>query len=74
MSYRFFENKSCEYYPCHEGLKEINCLFCFCPLYSLGEHCGGNFVMTNGIKDCSGCTYPHKPEHYEAICRRLSRK
>ena len=40
-SYRFFENKECKYFPCHEGLEDFNCLFCYCPLYTK-EHCPGN--------------------------------
>ena len=32
-SYRFFSNRECQYYPCHEGIEEMNCLFCYCPLY-----------------------------------------
>lgn len=32
-SYRFFFNRECQYYPCHEGIEEMNCLFCYCPLY-----------------------------------------
>lgn len=34
-SYRFFQNKECEYFPCHktENEEEFNCLFCYCPLY-----------------------------------------
>ncbi len=39
-SYRFFENKECQYYPCHKGIENMNCLFCYCPLYSR-EHCPG---------------------------------
>ena len=31
-SYRFFQPE-CQYYPCHEGIEEMNCLFCYCPLY-----------------------------------------
>ncbi len=40
--YNFFQNKECEYFPCHKGVKEedFNCLFCYCPLYTLGKHCG----------------------------------
>lgn len=34
-SYKFFENKECEYYPCHKDMESINCLFCYCPLYHL---------------------------------------
>ena len=45
MSYRFFQNRECEYFPCHKTAKEdsFNCLFCFCPLYALGRRCGGSF-------------------------------
>ena len=73
-SYRFFENKDCKYFPCHKGLTEFNCLFCYCPLYRL-ERCPGNprYFEKNGrrIKDCSGCTFPHDPEHYDAIMQIL---
>ena len=73
MSYRFFQNRECEHFPCHEGGKEekFNCLFCFCPLYALGEDCGGRFsYLENGIKDCSACGFPHAPESYDLICAR----
>ena len=75
MSYKFFQNKACEYFPCHQGAdpERFNCLFCFCPLYALGEKCGGNFRYTeNGIKDCSGCRVPHVPENYDKICGRFA--
>ena len=39
-SYRFFENKDCGYFPCHKGLEDFNCLFCYCPMYTL-EKCPG---------------------------------
>ena len=26
-SYRFFENRDCQYFPCHQGLEDFNCLF-----------------------------------------------
>ena len=39
--YKFFSHKQCEYYPCHP-LDEINCLFCYCPLYILKD-CKGNY-------------------------------
>ncbi|MDE6970276.1 MAG: cysteine-rich small domain-containing protein, partial [Eubacterium sp.] len=39
-SERFFENKACKYFPCHSGLKQLNCLFCYCPLYER-THCPG---------------------------------
>ena len=46
--YAFFSNKECEYFPCHAGAdpENFNCLFCYCPLYALGDKCGGNFRMT----------------------------
>ena len=71
--YAFFSNRQCEYFPCHEGAdpENFNCLFCYCPLYVLGDQCGGNFVrLENGCKDCSGCLYPHRRENYGRITTR----
>ena len=69
-SYRFFENRDCKYFPCHEGLTEFNCMFCYCPLYTR-EKCPGNpaFIMSEGktIKDCTNCTFPHQPENYDKV-------
>ena len=48
-------------YKCHKN-KDIYCLFCYCPLY-YEKDCGGNYIiLSNGIKDCSGCTRPHTKE------------
>ena len=62
-NYKFFQNKKCEYFPCHKMKnpeENFNCLFCYCPLYSLGDECGGNFKYNSkGIKDCSNCILPH---------------
>lgn len=72
----FFQNKSCEYFPCHAGVPEesFNCLFCYCPLYALGDSCGGDFTYTEGgIKDCSFCLRPHRKENCEAVLQQLSR-
>ena len=71
--YDFFQHKNCEYFPCHAGAgEEFNCLFCYCPLYALGENCGGNFVyLENGIKDCSNCTIPHTEKGYAYVCSKL---
>ncbi|MBQ9360341.1 MAG: metal-binding protein [Lachnospiraceae bacterium] len=68
-SSRFYCNKECEYFPCHEGIEEdsFNCLFCYCPLYFLGDKCGGDFTFKNGIKSCVNCTRPHIPENFEKI-------
>jgi len=73
-SYKFFTNTDCEYYPCHKNISEINCLFCFCPLYSM-EDCGGDYVMLEDhVKDCSNCIVPHKRENYDLICDKLKKK
>ncbi|MBO5868287.1 MAG: cysteine-rich small domain-containing protein [Oscillospiraceae bacterium] len=74
-NYDFFQNKACEYFPCHktEDPENFSCLFCYCPLYCLGDKCGGNFVyLENGIKDCSGCLRPHKRENYGSIQQQMS--
>ncbi len=73
--YDFYQNKECEYFPCHAGAdpENFNCLFCFCPLYALGGNCGGNFAYTDaGIKDCSSCRVPHCRENYGRICEKLT--
>ncbi len=73
-SYRFFENKDCKYFPCHEGLTDFNCLFCYCPLYAR-EHCPGNHTWIEKgdyrIKNCINCTFPHEPENYDIIMEFL---
>ena len=70
----FFENRECEYFPCHSGLEHYNCLFCYCPLYHM-KNCPGTpkFMEYNGkqIKVCSDCVFPHKPENYEGIMKAL---
>ena len=73
-SYSFFQNRSCPFFPCHNGVAEadFNCLFCYCPLYALGDQCGGAFCYTEvGIKDCSGCTLPHRDDGYEKILAKI---
>ena len=73
-NYDFFQNRSCEYFPCHKGADSdnFNCLFCYCPLYALGDRCGGNFTYTeSGIKDCSGCLIPHRRENYGKIMEKM---
>ena len=74
-SYRYFENHDCKYYPCHD-MEEMNCLFCYCPLNYM-EKCPGNplYIEVGGkkIKDCSSCTFPHKPENYDVIMKILTK-
>ena len=72
-SHRFFRNPDCEYFPCHTGAdpENFNCLFCYCPLYTLGDKCPGQFTYTaDGIKDCSSCLLPHRPDGYDRILAR----
>ncbi len=71
--YAFFQNRECEYFPCHAGAdpERFNCLFCYCPLYALGRRCGGNFrYNAQGYKDCTRCLFPHRPENYEKVTGR----
>lgn len=73
-NYDFFQNKECEYFPCHQCVdkEKFSCLFCYCPLYALGDQCGGNFAyLENGIKDCSGCLKPHRRENYDKIMEKM---
>lgn len=73
-SHRFFANKECKYYPCHAGIEEMNCMFCYCPLYKM-EHCPGNpeYIEQDGkrIKVCTNCIFPHQPDHYDKIIELL---
>ncbi|MGL5903207.1 MAG: cysteine-rich small domain-containing protein [Cetobacterium sp.] len=65
MNYKFNQNKKCEFFPCHKitTVEDFNCLFCYCPLYMLGNDCGGKYKYTDGgIKDCSDCILPHIKE------------
>lgn len=73
-SHRFFENKACQYFPCHKGLQDFNCLFCYCPMYPR-ENCPGNpaYFDIDGkrIKDCTACAFPHQPDNYDKIMQML---
>ncbi len=74
MAHDFFQNLECEYFPCHDGADpdKFSCLFCYCPLYALGDQCGGNFTYTDsGIKDCSSCMRPHMRDQYTNICEKI---
>ena len=65
--YSYFSHKKCEFFPCHKGAdpEDFNCLFCYCPLYALGDKCGGNFKYNEkGFKDCTNCQLPHKRKNY----------
>jgi Zn-finger protein len=69
-NFKKFQNKDCEFYPCHDTV-DINCLFCFCPLYAFVD-CGGDYtILDNGVKDCSKCLLPHTTNGYDYIVERL---
>lgn len=71
--FSFLQNRECEYFPCHAAADpdSFNCLFCYCPLYTLGNSCGGSFVyLENGVKDCSACILPHRRESYGYVLSR----
>ena len=72
--YKFFQNTECENFPCHKisSLENFNCLFCYCPLYFLGNKCGGNFKYTDKeYKSCIECSIPHEKKNYEEIIKKL---
>lgn len=73
-SYRFFENRDCKYYPCHKGINDINCLFCYCPMYRYSDCPGEPRYIEKGnrtIKVCTECTFPHRPENYDKVIEFL---
>ncbi|MDR3310251.1 MAG: cysteine-rich small domain-containing protein [Oscillospiraceae bacterium] len=73
--FAFFSHKDCEYFPCHRtaDAESFNCLFCYCPLYALGEKCGGGFKYTaSGIKSCEDCLFPHRRGNYDAVIGRFN--
>lgn len=73
--YDFYQHRQCEYFPCHPGADpdSFSCLFCYCPLYALGDRCGGDFTYTaQGIKDCACCLRPHKRENYAQITQAMT--
>jgi Zn-finger protein len=74
--YKFFQNKECEFFPCHqtEDASSFNCLFCFCPLYCLKDECGGDFrYMDNGVKDCTPCARVHNEKSHDYVMRMIDR-
>ncbi|WP_425447969.1 cysteine-rich small domain-containing protein [Dethiothermospora halolimnae] len=74
-NYKFNQHKKCEFFPCHDikTPDNFNCLFCYCPLYTLKEDCGGNFKYKNGIKDCSDCLIPHSKGGYDHIMSKMEK-
>ncbi len=74
VEHLYFRINDCEYYPCHKGADELNCLFCYCPLYKL-ENCPGQYEMKESkgrtIRTCLDCSFPHIPENYDKMIEIL---
>jgi len=45
--FKYFENKECEFYPCH--IEGQNCLFCYCPLYWIPIDCEGKYRVLGDV-------------------------
>ena len=71
--YQYFSNTAWEYFPCHKlGGDYFNCRFCYCPLYALGDQCGGNFeYLPNGVKSCMNCGIPHSEKGYDYVMSKI---
>jgi len=72
-NYKYFQHRECEFFPCppdrHPG--DFNCMFCYCPLYTLGDRCGGSFTFTaDGKKNCKDCLFPHLRKNYDRLMER----
>lgn len=75
--YKFYQNRKCEFFPCHKTEDEgnFNCLFCFCPLYLLGAGCKGNYItLPSGVKSCENCLLPHGEKGYEYVMKILGQR
>ena len=69
----FINNTDCRYFPCHKTAhpEDFNCLFCYCPLYMLGDKCGGNFTYTEaGVKNCTNCLVPHQRNAVQVVLQK----
>lgn len=72
FSYKYFENHDCEFWPCHkDATAGHNCMFCRCPLYHIdaciGIQNGDGYILENGFKDCTNCTYNHDYKNAEEM-------
>ena len=75
-SHRFFRNTECKYFPCHktDAPEDFNCLFCFCPLYAMGDKCGGDYTYVGknrDVKSCANCVRAHRYEFYDYVISKL---
>ncbi len=67
--YDFFQNKFANSTLSPGADPEtFSCLFCYCPLYALGDRCrGASAIRQTGVKDCTHCLRPHVRENYGKI-------
>ena len=79
-SYKFFQNKSCKFFPCHKGIKDedFNCMFCFCPTFNKITNIqlvDGQILVERGCgrKYCEKCTFPHERKNYDKIIKLLKK-
>lgn len=72
MSWNNFQNRTCEFYPCHNvDPEKFNCWGCYCPLYPYPD-CGGNYKILSEIKNCSECLIPHS--NPDLVLKKLAEK
>ena len=72
MSYKFFQNLKCEYFPYRTGIDkaDFNCLFCYFPFYFLDD-CGGKCKYLKGLKVCTDFNYIRNRDNYQNIIDKL---
>lgn len=66
--HKFFQNRDCPYFPCHDmpDGQHLNCLFCYCPMYFI--KCPGTYeLLPDGRKDCMGCTLNHEERAWDIV-------
>lgn len=71
-NYKFFQNKTCRFYPCHSNISKPNCIFCFCPLFNTEECIVIKILKGKNKKSvCESCSFPHIAHNYDIIIRKL---
>jgi len=65
--FMFYQNKECEFYPCHkmDEPSRFSCLFCYCPLFW--------FCEDRKVNGCKDCTFPHDVAMYPVMMKSLKR-
>ena len=75
--------KKCSYYPCHNML-DLDCKWCFCPIYACYNDKLGDYVYDNGeivkgkdgkpLWDCSDCTLFHDKKNADRLQKLIGLK